>query len=105
MHGAIKHASQRLIDYTQNTGAVLGESDLDCEVAVTVDEAVRAVERIDHPHARLLETPFCVDRFFSEDAVVRKFAFQTVDNQLVRNRVGLRYWLDIVCGSLMFDVK
>src|SRR5689334_4965775 len=105
MHGSIKYAGQWLIDYAQNTGAVLGESDLDREVAVAVDEAVGAVEWIDHPHARLFETAFCVDRFFGEDAVVGKLAFETVDDQFVGDRVGLGNWLDVVRGRLLFYVK
>src|SRR6185369_4467179 len=92
MHRAIEHTGQWLIDHAESTHAVLGESDLDREIAVAVDEAVCAVEWIDHPDARLFETAFCVDRFFGEDAVVGKLAFETVDDQLVSDRVSLRDW-------------
>ena len=51
MNGAIEHARQRLIDHAKDALAILSEADLDCEIAVAVDETVRAVERIDHPHA------------------------------------------------------
>src|ERR1041384_8016371 len=61
MYRAIHDAGQWLKDDAKNTLTVFGESDLNCEIAVAVDEAVGAVERIDHPHARLLEAAHRVD--------------------------------------------
>ena len=75
-HGTIQDAGQWLINNSQHALAVFGESDLNREIAVAVDETIRAVEWIDHPDARLSETAFCVDRFFREDSVVGKLAFQ-----------------------------
>ena len=57
----IKHTGQRLINHAESTLPVLCKPDLDGEIAIAVDETIRAVEWIDHPHARLAETSFCVN--------------------------------------------
>ena len=81
------------------------QSDLNSEIAIAVDEAVCAVEWIDHPHARLFEPAFCVNRFFGEDAVVGKHALQAVDDQFVRDAVRVSDGLDVARGFLLFDVN
>src|SRR5689334_6145530 len=48
---------------------------------------------------------FCVDRLFREDAVVGKLTFQASDDQVVRDRVGLGDWLDVVGVIFLFDIK
>src|ERR1700752_2762620 len=78
--GAIQHARQRYVHDSNNRFAVFDQTDLDGKVAVAVDETVRAVEWIDHPHARLAQAAFSIHRFFCEYAIARKFGFQSVDD-------------------------
>src|SRR6185369_8466728 len=104
-HGPIKHPRQRLINHTQHALSFFGQSNLNREVAVAVDEAVGAVERIDHPDARFIQPSFGVDRFFRKDSIVRKYTLQTVNDHLVGNGVSLSYRLDVVSGSLLLDMK
>ena len=73
---AIQNAGQRLVNNSEHAFAVFRQTNLHCEVAVAVDEAGSAVERIDHPDARLVEAACSVNRFFSQDAVVGKFPAQ-----------------------------
>src|SRR5690242_5835511 len=58
---AIHRVCERQVNNGDRRHAFFDETDLHGEVAVAVDEAIRAVERIDHPHARLAEAAFGVD--------------------------------------------
>src|SRR6185503_4447676 len=104
-YSAIKNSGQRLINNSEHALTFFSQADLNCEIAVTVDEAVGAVERVDHPHARLFKSAFGVDRFFGEDAVVWKHALEAGDDHLVRDSVGLSYRLDVVVVVLLFDTN
>ena len=100
---AVEHARQWHIDHGGDTLAIFNEPDLHSEVAVAVDETVRPIKRIDHPDARFAEAAFGVDGFFGEYAVAGKLRLQAVDDQFVRDAIGLRYGLDIVGRTLLFD--
>ena len=95
-HSAIENSGQWQINNSEHALAFFSESDLNSEIAVAVDETVCAVEWIDHPHARLLEPSFCINRFFREYSVVGKFTLETGDDQFVRDSVGLRDGFNVV---------
>src|SRR5690348_2611869 len=71
-NGAIQRVRKRQINHRDYGRAFFDETDLHGEVAVAVDEAVRAVERIDQPHARLAQAALGVDRLFGENTVARE---------------------------------
>ena len=65
---SMKTVNERIVNWTgvafPNEGwarAVFGEANLNREIPVALDEAIGAVQRINHPDARLSETPFCID--------------------------------------------
>src|SRR6185369_6872154 len=103
-NGTVKHSGQRLVNNAEHATSVFGQTDLNREVAIAVDEAGGAVERIDHPHALLVETVRSVDRLFSEDAIAGKLPAQTRHDDFIRERVGLGDGLAIVCAKLLLDV-
>ena len=78
---------------------------LNGEIAVTINETVSPIERIDHPHTRLCEAPFCIDRLLGENSIVGKLALQSGDDQLVGNHVSLSDRLDVVIVILLFDME
>ena len=102
---AIENASQRLVNNAEHAFAVFGQANLHREVAVAFDEAGGAVERIDHPDARLVETVRSVDRFFCEDAVVGKLLLQSRHDDFVGECVSLRDRLAIVGASFLLNVE
>jgi hypothetical protein len=50
-----------LIDDAKHALAVFSQPYLHCEIAVAFDEASRAVKRINHPNALLVETSTCIN--------------------------------------------
>src|ERR1043165_8268209 len=105
MHCTIEHASQRLINHTQHANTILGESDLNGEIAIAVDETICTVEWIDHPHTRLCQSSLSINRLFGKDSVVRKLALQPADDQLGRDHVSLSDGLDVVLTFLLLDIE
>ena len=49
-HGAIQHSGKRLVNHAQHRFAIHRQANLNCKVAVALDETVGAVERVNHPH-------------------------------------------------------
>src|ERR1044072_92506 len=73
-HRSIKHTSQRLINHTEHTLPLFGETDLNGEIAIPVNETVGAVECTAHPPPRLSEASLGIDRLFREYSIVGKLA-------------------------------
>src|SRR5947209_17696458 len=62
----IEHVRVGQIDDAECGRTLDGETDLHGEVAVTRDETLRAVERINDPHARAIQTAHGVNRLFRQ---------------------------------------
>jgi hypothetical protein len=92
---AVENIRQRLIDDAEDCATLNGKSDLHSKISVARDEAARAVKRVNHPDSPFAQTPFRINRLFSQDAIIRKLARERADDQLVGGFVGLRDRLGI----------
>src|ERR1043165_3323652 len=69
------------------------QADLHGEVARARDETLRAVERVDHPHALARQPPRRDNRPLGQDAVFGEGFAERAHDQLVDRAVGLRHRL------------
>jgi hypothetical protein len=104
-HCSKEQSTQRHVNNTEHTHPLFSESDLDREISVAIDETVRAIERIHHPHARFIEAMLSINGLFGKDPIVRKLMRESIDDQLIRHAIGLSNWLYIIIVVFLFDFE
>ena len=91
--GPVENVGRGRVEDAERAAARDRETNLHGEVARARDEALRAVERVNHPHALAREACCGVNRLLRQHAVRGELLAQTAHDQLVDGAVGLRHRL------------
>jgi hypothetical protein len=101
----VQQVWKRLVHDAHDSFILKREPDLDGEISVARDKAVRPVQRVNHPHSALAEATGRVNRLFGENTVVRELVTYSGDDEGVGSAVCFRHRLFIVGADFLFDVQ